>query len=435
MRNKKTFAIAIFCLLSIVTFWVPPVMGFDPETASRVSQSIAEWSLLNQDKNTQGTKPSVYISSSLGGILNNGISQGVCVVNGLSAFDDYNWQGNHYDLTDYNWKSYGQWNSQNQWDYNWQLTNNTNWNYKWQPNYDWQWNLQNTSLSYDDVWQQSRQWELNSGMDIRDEYISALPNIDNPQTSPVLGASSNVVSTSANGMAETYFEWAYGSAGNCVSRMYTTTSTIMGTMVGAADQFRQTLDYIGTSMQVMNPPVYLKNDPERGMYASRTSWGLEGHGSYPIKNGTAYYRETLNTSASKWNEPGNIIRTHTDDIKTDYGTYYRHVEIITPATSFAERFMMHNYPVGDYYSENSTISTTTMIRESYRTQTLNGVTTIYPTDNNLSTLGRQISQSYGSLNQYNVIYNNTSINLGTLSLPTMNTYSLPQLPPLFNWHK
>lgn len=179
---------------------------------------------------------------------------------------------------------------------------------------------------------QIRQRELNTGVKFSKEYISRLLK------NPTVGVGGTITTTAIGINAHPAY-------------------SIISTMGSAVTTGMEIIDRIGTSMQVRNPPIYLNE---------KTSWGWKGHDSYSIPGGIVSYYETLDTSASRWWEPGNITRTHTDLVTTNLGTYYRNVEIKTPATSFLERFMVHQYPTGSHVdSLKSTRTTTTEIRQRY----------------------------------------------------------------------
>jgi hypothetical protein len=132
------------------------------------------------------------------------------------------------------------------------------------------------------------------------------------------------------------------------ARIYTASSMTLGTAMQAGTTFVKTVDYVGKSMQVMNPPIYLQ---ERV-----AGWGWKG-AWFNAHNGH-YYWETLKTAG-----PGPITRTHADLVATQTGTYYRYQEIRTPVTNVFERFVLNRYPVGSYWDpKTSTVNTTTIIR-------------------------------------------------------------------------
>jgi hypothetical protein len=134
--------------------------------------------------------------------------------------------------------------------------------------------------------------------------------------------------------------------------------TPVSTIHTGVDTFYKTVDRVGKSMQIMNPPTYLKQ---------KTPWGVIGEGSYNVPGGRISYYEILDTSATHWRQPGTINRIHVDYAETDFGTYVRHVETRTPASSPFERFMMHHYPVGSYFEPSKTIiAETTSYDLTYR---------------------------------------------------------------------
>ena len=64
--------------------------GFDSEAISQVNKGIAEWKLMNGDKSDTRIEQTVYVSSSLNGIVERDGYGGIRGVKGLTAFgDDY----------------------------------------------------------------------------------------------------------------------------------------------------------------------------------------------------------------------------------------------------------------------------------------------------------------------------------------------------------
>ena len=286
---RKVMIITILFTYVFILF-VANVDAFDPEAALQVSKGIAEWKLMNKDKNETQVEPTVYVSSSLGGMVEKGDSKGIGVVSGLTAFDNDYW-----------------------------------------------------------IESQIRKWELNESVRMSGKYISRLPS------NPSVGVAGDIT-TKAEGMAYQLCN---------PPPMASVTYNVASTAMGAAITGIETINRIGTSIQIMNPPVYLNE---------KTSWGWKGHGSYPIQGGHVYYQETLKTGG-----PGPITRTHTDWVRTNTGSYVRHVEIKTPATSRFERFMMHHCPVGGYWDfATSTITTTIRNRQSYRIETYGGIPKVTP---------------------------------------------------------
>ena len=84
---KKVIIITILLNLTFVfSIFVKKVNAFEPEAALQVSKGISEWKLMNKDKNEARVGPTVYVSSSLSGMVEKGSSEGVGLVNGLSAY-------------------------------------------------------------------------------------------------------------------------------------------------------------------------------------------------------------------------------------------------------------------------------------------------------------------------------------------------------------
>ena len=256
---------------------------------------------------SEAEEQEVYVSNSLAGVVEEAGGEGVGVVHGLAAFGDSYWL-------------------------DWEMR-------QWQRN--------------NRIGSQIRQWEQDSITTISNRYMSQLPT--NPWPDIGTSVAGKITIDSIGSM--------YGSMGRRAG-------AIMGSAIGAADTLYKTIDYVGRSMQTINPPRYLQR---------RTSWGSFGHDSFEIDGMRVTYYEALDTSASHWHKPGSITRRHAEHISTDFGDYYRTMEITTPATSPFERFMMHNYPVGSYFDPvETTIRTTTTIHEKYRIESYGGIDRITP---------------------------------------------------------
>lgn len=84
---KKVIIITILLNLTFVfSIFVKKVNAFEPEAALQVSKGISEWKLMNKDKSEAQVGPTVYVSSSLSEMVEKGSSEGVGLVNGLSAY-------------------------------------------------------------------------------------------------------------------------------------------------------------------------------------------------------------------------------------------------------------------------------------------------------------------------------------------------------------
>jgi len=340
----KKMTIIYFIILSFITFFLSiKAECFDSESISQVSKGITEWKLMNEDTSETKVEQKIYVPSSLGEIGEGGNGEEVGVVKGLAAFDN----------NDY-------WNSS-----------------------------------------EIKNWELNAGIEASNKYISTLP------TNPMVDIGDyftekgirttydlftqnrfDVVNIFRNyqgkpALAEFPRSWKIASG----------TYEIASSAMGAAITFSQTIDYIGTSMQIMNPPIYLKNNSGAGQFVSLSdtqkiigvpiSGTWKGDGSYTTDHGVVNYQEILNTSGSE------ITQTHINRGTTDFGTFYQQVEIKTPVANGFERFAITQYPLGSYFDPKSyTITTTTRVQQSYRIETLGGISKI----TTLPTSG--IGQSY-----------------------------------------
>ena len=199
----------------------------------------------------------------------------------------------------------------------------------------------------DNIESQIRKFEQNKSLRMSVRYTSRLPS--NPSLDIASDFIINVIGTT--------FQSPMASVIYNVASM-----TISATTTGM-----ETIDYFGTSMQIMNPSVYLNK---------KISWGWEGQGFYHIQNGHVYYQEILKTGKGKL---GPITRIHTDLVRTNTGIYIRHIEIKTPATSSFERFMINHYPVGSYWDpQTSTMKITTKSIQSYCVKTYGGISKVIP---------------------------------------------------------
>ncbi|MBI4707974.1 MAG: tetratricopeptide repeat protein [Candidatus Omnitrophica bacterium] len=88
MKKIKTTIAYFAILIFIAVFSVAKAESFDPEAISQVSKGIAEWKLMNEDKEQTQPEQTVYVSSSLSGMVERGSGEGIGVVTGLAAFDN-----------------------------------------------------------------------------------------------------------------------------------------------------------------------------------------------------------------------------------------------------------------------------------------------------------------------------------------------------------
>lgn len=338
--RKITAYFMIFTFFAV--FSVAKAESFDPEAISQVSKRIAEWKLMNKDKDEKQVEPAVYVSSSLSGVIEKGGSEGVGVIEGLAAFDNDYW-----------------------------------------------------------IKSQIRQWELNRTVDMSNRYISRLPDIWDVN---------KVLTKTA--MKTTL---GVGVKGTTLSPIWTPVSTVESTYSLGK---KITATY-GTSMQIMNPPIYLNE---------KTSWGWKGEGSYSFPGGVVNYQETLKTAG-----PGPITRTHTDWVTTNTGTYIRQVEIKTIPENRFERFMMHHYPVGGYFDpDKTTITTITRSQQSYRIETVGGISKVTP----LPSSG--FGKSYGGVGSnwnsppptFNATWKTVKMGSTTYKYPSIDWRSIPKT----NWN-
>ena len=251
----------------------------------------------------------------------------------------------------------------------------------------------NIKQQLSDAYTKIREWELNRNVGISNRCMSNLPNMNDAWTS--------------------------------VAGSFATPSNPASTIVSSGVTFLETVDRMATSMQIMNPPTYLNE---------KTSWGCKGEGSMP----GGYYQENLVTG-----EPGYITRTHTDWINTDFGIYERNVEIITPTVGSFERFIIHHYPVGNYWDSNtSTMTTTTRPLSSHQVIETSGINDIQSFQQlwNLPSINTTTTyDNFNSFNSYNSYTPSTthydSFNSFNSYTPTP-TYTPPiqtyTPPPIYN---
>jgi hypothetical protein len=217
-------------------------------------------------------------------------------------------------------------------------------------------------------------------------------------------------------------------------RILTTTSTVMNTMITAASVFKDTIIYVGKSMQIMNPPVYLREFTSGSKFLNiiPVSGKWEGAGFRPIPGipgGILEFNETLVIS-----DTGLITRTHIDMLKSDFGTITRTITQETPATNTFERIAMTNFPVGSYIGPTATTRTTITTRHlSVRTIQggfdikhipITGNSPITPLDTSVFNTGDSI-----------VFKNNLSFPKATWAIPKY-TWSIPKYTwviPKYTW--
>lgn len=389
MKKKKITTACFVVLTFVVVFSIARAENIDSKAISQVSKEIAEWKLMNEGKNETQTEQIVYVSSSLSGMVEKGVGKEITGVQGLAAFD-----------------------------------NNDYW-----------------------IRSEIKNWELNTGIEASKRYISRLPTNPWPDIQTSAGSELTIrgmgsiygsIGRTYNDIANIFRAQQGLGPSNVVLQntarglqIYQSSTTIMGAGLQAADTFQKTVHYVGTSMQVMNPPIYLQNNPKftpsqkiLGMPISGT-WG--GAGSYRIPGGVVNYQETLKTSG-----PGPITQTHTDVVTTNMGTYYRHVEIKTPASSGIERFVLTHYPVGSYWDTNSSVSyTTTRSHQSYRIETVGGISKVTP----LPSSG--FGKSYGGVGSnwnsppptFNATWKTAEMGSTTYKYPSIDWTSIPNT----NW--
>ncbi len=137
-------------------------------------------------------------------------------------------------------------------------------------------------------------------------------------------------------------------------------------VAGKGAQFMKALRHYGTAAMIINPPTYLQE---------KTSTGWHGQGEIALDGGTHRFEETLTTSADHWWENGEMTRHHRNTTTTPYGKATFEETRSTPAGSFFERFIAHQFPTGGLFDPQKTrIETKTTSHMKYREITQGGVT-------------------------------------------------------------
>ncbi len=219
-----------------------------------------------------------------------------------------------------------------------------------------------------------KQWELERGVELSSSYTTIMLQHTNP------GVEIMSKLNTTQGIIELYK----------LSPYMQIASTTFNTALNATSTFFQSLDYLGTSAQIMNPPIYLHE---------KTDLGWEGKESFTINNNIIQYNESLQT-----NYPNGIIRSHEEQRFTPTGIYYSYQYNSTPVESKNESFMMYHYPVNSYFDPyTSTITTITKNQENYRIETISGIERITPLPNYSNVMWdyRNISPSWNNI-QINV---------------------------------
>jgi len=422
MKKMKTITAYLMIFALVFVFSVTKAESFDSEAISQVSKGIAEWKLMNEDKSKTQIEQTVYVSRSLGGIAERGDGEGIGIVSGLVAFDNNNYWIESEIIR------------------NWELSNSVTMSNRYifsLPTNPWPDIL--TSI----------------GSELTTRGIGSVYGGDNFGffKIPPIGQSYNEIANvfrTQRGLGPTDAALQNTARGLGI---YNASATIMGTAIQAADTFQKTVHYVGTSMQIMNPPIYLQNNPEDGQFVKFTpsqkilgipvSGTWEGSGSYRISGGIVNYQETLKTSGH-----GTITQTHTDWETTNRGTHYRHIEIKTPGTNGFERFAVTHYPQGSYFDPtSSSIMTTTKIQQRYRIETIGGISKVTPLPSSglgshwntspptfnatwkVVKLGDSTTVKYPSIDWNNIPKTNWNIPSTNWSIPKTN-WTIPRINPL-----
>lgn len=144
-----------------------------------------------------------------------------------------------------------------------------------------------------------------------------------------------------------------GDAFRLDKNIYSATNNVLFTTISAASLFNKMITYAGTSMQIMNPPIYLQH---------QTPTGWMGVGTYNIGSSQVTYKETLFTA-----KPDAIIRDHADRViintPTTQGVSWTqtvtNVPVADGLTGRFERYLNYHFPTGSYWDVNGTQTTVT----------------------------------------------------------------------------
>jgi len=213
--------------------------------------------------------------------------------------------------------------------------------------------------------------------------------------------------------------------------IYDATLTTANIAVQSAEMFLKTIDYVGTSMQIMNPPIYLQDNykftPAQKFLFIPTAGIQEGYGSYAIPGGAVHYTEKLDTSFGR-----PITQIHNDWGTTNFGNFNRRIEISTPAVNSFERFAVTHYPANNYWDPKlSTMSYRETSFNSWREVTKNGYTTVIPINQSQfqqRSWQQPVIQQYKPppTYNYNTSYNNYNYNNNNYnSKMKINTINIP----------
>jgi hypothetical protein len=210
--------------------------------------------------------------------------------------------------------------------------------------------------------------------------------------------------------------------------------TPMGSAYTATATLKSTVDYLGRSMQAMDPPVYLQNNPDFGQTVTfvpsnrllwiPTSGSWEGLGHYHKGNDEFSFHESLEITSSQ------TTKAHTDWATGDWGTYYHHVEIKTPVDNWFDKYATTNFPTGNYIDlQSSTITEITRTQQNYRVEVAGGIATTTPIYNNPETAN---AGAEGLGNNWNSIQSYAA-RIDWNSLPKIDWSSIQSYYPKMDW--
>lgn len=255
---------------------------------------------------------------------------------------------------------------------------------------------------YYSIRSQVKDWELKSAQKIGNRYITQLPTM------------ADAYRNAAGALTINGIGWAYGNMAG--SAIYGVASTTIAAPIAGME----TINTLGRSMQIMNPPIYLD---------TRAHDGLTGEGLYQIKGGHIYYQEKLKT-----NGPTSITRTHMDWGKTNTETYYRYTEINTPVSNNLggkfERFATNRWPVGSQWDPQFSTEKTIEIQKIYRIETaskIHKMPTIQTGDWNIT------AENWNNIGKWNsnIGMSSYGTTIGKISTTMPNYSPLPTKMPTY----
>ena len=203
---------------------------------------------------------------------------------------------------------------------------------------------------------------------------------------------------------------------NFASTALTTVGTVTGAAFNAATTFINTTNYVGRSMQIMNPPIRID---------TKHSDGWTGRGTVSLRDGGTY----------SWNSKlmtGNpsIARNTTEWINTGFVHTKIRTEAITPSTWGLEKFALRKWPVEHYYDPDSEIKMNMATQTYYRQPTNLGTTTWKTT----TSFSNYTTTTRGGVTTYTDHIRTTTGNINHLTNMPIRNYNFEN-PIIINTNK